>query len=70
MKTRSLFSTGISFSWNYHAYRTIRDTPTPLATLDDGFDADGATANAAGAQAQPIFFEKAQGSQPLRDLRS
>jgi len=21
--TRSLFSTGIAFSWNYHAYKTI-----------------------------------------------
>ncbi|MBE9516552.1 MAG: B12-binding domain-containing radical SAM protein [Proteobacteria bacterium] len=31
MNTRSLFSTGIAFSWNYHAYRQIRDTPTPLA---------------------------------------
>ena len=29
--TRSLFSTGIAFSWNYHAYKTIRDTDTPLA---------------------------------------
>ncbi len=34
-KTRSLFSTGISFSWNYHAYKTIRNTPTPLAALDE-----------------------------------
>jgi len=33
MNTRSLFSTGISFSWNYHAYKTIRHTPTPLAAL-------------------------------------
>jgi radical SAM superfamily enzyme YgiQ (UPF0313 family) len=31
MNTRSLFSTGIAFSWNYHAYRTIRDKPSPLA---------------------------------------
>jgi len=31
LNTRSLFSTGISFSWNYHAYKTIRHTPTPLA---------------------------------------
>ena len=29
--TRSLFSTGIAFSWNYHAYKAIRDAPTPLA---------------------------------------
>lgn len=29
--TRSLFSTGLAFSWNYQAYKTIRDTPTPLA---------------------------------------
>ena len=29
--TRSLFSTGISFSWNYQAYKTILATPTPLA---------------------------------------
>ena len=29
--TRSLFSTGIAFSWNYQAYKTIRDTDTPLA---------------------------------------
>jgi radical SAM superfamily enzyme YgiQ (UPF0313 family) len=29
--TRSLFSTGISFSWNYQAYKTLRATPTPLA---------------------------------------
>ncbi|MBU0621095.1 MAG: B12-binding domain-containing radical SAM protein [Gammaproteobacteria bacterium] len=28
--TRSLFSTGISFSWNYQAYKTIRNTRTPL----------------------------------------
>jgi hypothetical protein len=69
MKTRSLFSTGISFSWNYHAYRTIRNTPTPLATLDDGFDVDGAAASTAGAQVQPIFFENSRGSQPLRGLR-
>jgi radical SAM superfamily enzyme YgiQ (UPF0313 family) len=32
--TRSLFSTGISFSWNYHAYKTILHTPTPLASMD------------------------------------
>lgn len=31
--TRSLFSTGISFSWNYQAYKTIRHTATPLATV-------------------------------------
>jgi radical SAM superfamily enzyme YgiQ (UPF0313 family) len=31
-KTRSLFSTGISFSWNYQAYKAMRNTPTPLAT--------------------------------------
>jgi len=30
--TRSLFSTGLAFSWNYQAYRTIRDTATPLVT--------------------------------------
>jgi len=29
--TRSLFSTGIAFSWNYHAYKTIQKTETPLA---------------------------------------
>lgn len=28
--TRSLFSTGISFSWNYQAYKTISNTRTPL----------------------------------------
>lgn len=28
--TRSLFSTGISFSWNYQAYKTISNTKTPL----------------------------------------
>src|SRR5512135_53485 len=28
--TRSLFSTGISFSWNYQAYKTIRNAQTPL----------------------------------------
>ena len=32
--TRSLFSTSISFSWNYQAYKTIRNTPTPLANTD------------------------------------
>lgn len=32
--TRSLFSTGISFSWNYQAYTTIRHTSTPLANQD------------------------------------
>lgn len=32
--TRSLFSTGIAFSWNYQAYNTLRHTPTPLATTD------------------------------------
>jgi len=32
--TRSLFSTGIAFSWNYQAYRTIRHTPTPLAVRE------------------------------------
>jgi radical SAM superfamily enzyme YgiQ (UPF0313 family) len=36
MNTRSLFSTGISLSWNYQAYRTIRHTPTPLAARADG----------------------------------
>jgi radical SAM superfamily enzyme YgiQ (UPF0313 family) len=29
--THSLFSTGISFSWNYQAYKTILKTDTPLA---------------------------------------
>ncbi|MBI5785053.1 MAG: hypothetical protein HZA64_06285, partial [Rhodocyclales bacterium] len=32
--TRSLFSTGISFSWNYQAYKTISNTATPLAARD------------------------------------
>lgn len=32
--THSLFSTGLAFSWNYQAYKTIRDTPTPLANSD------------------------------------
>lgn len=32
--TRSLFSTGISFSWNYQAYKTLRHTPTPLSATD------------------------------------
>ncbi len=32
--TRSLFSTGISFSWNYQAYKTISNTPTPLAARE------------------------------------
>ncbi len=32
--TRSLFSTGISFSWNYQAYKTICNTKTPLAKVD------------------------------------
>lgn len=32
--THSLFSTGISFSWNYQAYKTIRNTSTPLAGMD------------------------------------
>lgn len=32
--TRSLFSTGIAFSWNYQAYKTILNTPTPLAARD------------------------------------
>lgn len=32
--TRSLFSTGISFSWNYQAYKTIRNTQTPLVSRD------------------------------------
>jgi radical SAM superfamily enzyme YgiQ (UPF0313 family) len=32
--TRSLFSTGIAFSWNYHAYKTIRHTPTPLVVRE------------------------------------
>ncbi|MBU1427140.1 MAG: B12-binding domain-containing radical SAM protein [Gammaproteobacteria bacterium] len=32
--TRSLFSTGISFSWNYQAYKTIRNTQTPLVKLE------------------------------------
>jgi radical SAM superfamily enzyme YgiQ (UPF0313 family) len=30
INTRSLFSTALSFSWNYHAYKSIRHTPTPL----------------------------------------
>jgi radical SAM superfamily enzyme YgiQ (UPF0313 family) len=70
MKTRSLFSTGISFSWNYHAYKTIRHTPTPLAALEDAFGIDAAGSRDAGVPAQPIFFEKARGSQPVRGLRS
>jgi len=32
--THSLFSTGIAFSWNYHAYKPLRHTPTPLAAMD------------------------------------
>jgi radical SAM superfamily enzyme YgiQ (UPF0313 family) len=32
--TRSLFSTGISFSWNYQAYKTISNTATPLAARE------------------------------------
>jgi hypothetical protein len=32
--TRSLFSTGIAFSWNYQAYKTILNTPTPLVARD------------------------------------
>ncbi len=32
--TKSLFSTGIAFSWNYQAYKTIRNTPTPLAVRE------------------------------------
>lgn len=32
--TRSLFSTGISFSWNYQACKTIRNTTTPLAPMN------------------------------------
>lgn len=31
--TRSLFSTGLAFSWNHDAYRAIRDTPPPFAEL-------------------------------------
>jgi radical SAM superfamily enzyme YgiQ (UPF0313 family) len=31
LNTKSLFSTAIAFSWNYHAYKAIRETPTPLA---------------------------------------
>ena len=38
--TRSLFSTGIAFSWNYQAYNTIRNTPTPLV-MRDGLSAGG-----------------------------
>jgi len=34
MYTRSLFSTGIAFSWNYQAYKTILNTPTPLVARD------------------------------------
>ncbi len=33
--TRSLFSTGIAFSWNYQAYKTILNTPTPLVMRDE-----------------------------------
>jgi radical SAM superfamily enzyme YgiQ (UPF0313 family) len=36
MNTRSLFSTGIAFSWNYHAYKQIQHTPTPLAARGEG----------------------------------
>ncbi len=32
--TRSLFSTAIAFSWNYQAYKTILNTPTPLAARE------------------------------------
>ena len=34
--TRSLFSTGIAFSWNYQAYKTIRSIKTPLALRKPG----------------------------------
>jgi len=34
LNTKSLFSTAIAFSWNYHAYKTIRETPTPLAVRE------------------------------------
>ncbi len=35
INTRSLFSTALSFSWNYHAYKSIVHTPTPLAARAD-----------------------------------
>ena len=31
MNTKSLFSTGISFSWNYDAYKTLSRTETPFS---------------------------------------
>src|SRR5258706_6040964 len=34
LNTKSLFSTAIAFSWNYHAYKAIRETPTPLAARE------------------------------------
>jgi len=34
LNTKSLFSTAIAFSWNYHAYKAIRETPTPLAVRE------------------------------------
>jgi radical SAM superfamily enzyme YgiQ (UPF0313 family) len=34
LTTKSLFSTAIAFSWNYHAYKTIQGSPTPLAARE------------------------------------
>ncbi len=34
LNTRSLFSTAVAFSWNYHAYKQIQNSPTPLAVRE------------------------------------
>src|SRR5262249_23340639 len=34
LNTRSLFSTAAAFSWNYHAYKQIQNSPTPLAVRE------------------------------------
>ena len=63
MKTRSLFSTGISFSWNYHAYKTIRHTPTPLVVLEErALGSVDSVHSTAGLPASPVFFQKPENS--------
>jgi radical SAM superfamily enzyme YgiQ (UPF0313 family) len=73
VNTRSLFSTGISFSWNYQAYKTLRHTRTPLGALEEAALQSGAESAyvPAGVPASPVLFQKPRdsGSRPLRGVR-
>lgn len=56
--TRSLFSTGLAFSWNYHAYLTIRKSSTPLLLNPGLVGARRPVAAAASPEHQKVQFFK------------